>query len=201
MNIIYQEESQRSKGSLIVLSVLTLALLGFFVYSLARSLQMGQVLWIEFLAEIVVAFILLKQKVGHYSYQLREDALVIEETALFRKRYFTVAYDMIDGLYAFNPDHLSKLPLTYKDRKASSSDDRSLSAILYARQEGQHLVHGRVLVKVSPAFCQQLEAFVPQRVGRSQAVVEKYGQARLVAQQKGISIEEALNPLYQGEEE
>lgn len=201
MNIMYQEESQTAKGSRIVLNLLALALLGAFVYSFTRSIQMGQILWLEFLVELVVALILIKQKVGHYSYQLRDKALVIEEKALFRNRYFEVPYDMIEGLYAFNPDCPSSLPLVYKERKASSSDERALSAILYAKQEGKRLVHGRVLLKVSPAFCQHLEKYLPHRVGRSQDLVERYAKARLEALDKGISIEEVLNPLGQGKEE
>ena len=194
---MYQEESKISKGSTLALKVFMGTLVLAAVYTVYRSWDLGQVLWLEFFVEILAAIVLAKQKVGSYTYVLGTDSLAIEERALFRVRHWEVPYSMIDGLYAFDQKAPNGLEFSYQERKASAGDAQSVSALVYSYQENGKLHHGRILMKVSPVFLEKLAAHVPQRIGCDQALVETYAKARAKAFQEGITIDEALDPFKQ----
>ena len=58
---MYQEESKISKGSTLALKVFMGTLVLAAVYTIYRSWDLGQVLWLEFFVEILAAIVLAKQ--------------------------------------------------------------------------------------------------------------------------------------------
>ena len=126
MNILYSEQSQRTRSAELLVVVFVILLVGAMVFTTYRSIAQGHILLSEYFIEIMALIVIVKQAVSRYTYILTDSEFIIKEKSFFRKRTFSVKYDDIDGIYAYNRDFLTNLRYRYKYRKCSTSDDRPI---------------------------------------------------------------------------
>ena len=145
--------------------------------------------------------VIVKQAVSRYTYILT-DSNYHQEKSFFRKRTFSVKYDDIDGIYAYNRDFLTNLRYRYKYRKCSTSDDRPIWFMVYSITKGKKKVqYGRVMLKAEDAFYETLEQFVPNRVRVPEADVIFYATVRADAANKASMLREYYDSLIKSAEE
>ena len=104
MNILYSEQSQRTRSAELLVVVFVILLVGAMVFTTYRSFAQGHILLSEYFIEIMALIVIVKQAVSRYTYILTDSEFIIKEKSFFRKRTFSVKYDDIDGIYAYNRD-------------------------------------------------------------------------------------------------
>ncbi len=188
MQELYRESSKRTTQGAILIAFFLLAVAGFFIFTLMRSLQGGHLIIDELFIEVVLFIVILKQALGRYTYILTDKAFVIKEQGLFRKKDFIIPYDDIDGIYSFKQELLPKLRYRYKWRKLSSMDARPVWALAYAIVKGKKIQHGRVLIKAEQGFFDALRQFIPDRIQVSEEEVVFYAYVREDAVKHGEDV-------------
>ena len=201
MNILYSEQSQRTRSAELLVVVFVILLVGAMVFTTYRSIAQGHILLSEYFIEIMALIVIVKQAVSRYTYILTDSEFIIKEKSFFRKRTFSVKYDDIDGIYAYNRDFLTNLRYRYKYRKCSTSDDRLIWSMLYSITKGKKVQYGRVMLKADDAFYETLEQFVPNRVRVPEADVIFYATVRADAVKQGIDVKEYYDSLIKSAEE
>lgn len=164
MNILYSEQSQRTKSSQLLVVFFVVLLLGAVAYTTLRSYEQGHMLLAEYFIEIAAIIVIVKQAFSRYTYILTDKELIIDEMSFFRKCRLSVTYDDIDGVYAYNRDFLTNLRYRYKYRKCSTSDDRPMWFLVYSIVKGKRVQFGRIVLKADDTFYDVLEQFVPNRI-------------------------------------
>ena len=201
MNILYSEQSQRTRSAELLVVVFVILLVGAMVFTTYRSIAQGHILLSEYFIEIMALIVIVKQAVSRYTYILTDSEFIIKEKSFFRKRTFSVKYDDIDGIYAYNRDFLTNLRYRYKYRKCSTSDDRPIWFMEYSITKGKKVQNGRVMLKAEDAFYETLEQFVPNRVRVPEADVIFYATVRADAAKQGIDVKEYYDSLIKSAEE
>ena len=201
MNILYSEQSQRTRSAELLVVVFVILLVGAMVFTTYRSIAQGHILLSEYFIEIMALIVIVKQAVSRYTYILTDSEFIIKEKSFFRKRTFSVKYDDIDGIYAYNRDFLTNLRYRYKYRKCSTSDDRRIWFMVYSITKGKKVQYGRVMLKADDAFYETLEQFVPNRVRVPEADVIFYATVRADAAKQGIDVKEYYDSLIKSAEE
>lgn len=201
MNILYSEQSQRTRSAELLVVVFVILLVGAMVFTTYRSIAQGHILLSEYFIEIMALIVIVKQAVSRYTYILTDSEFIIKEKSFFRKRTFSVKYDDIDGIYAYNRDFLTNLRYRYKYRKFSTSDDRPIWFMVYSITKGKKVQYGRVMLKAEDAFYEILEQFVPNRVRVPEADVIFYATVRADAVKQGIDVKEYYDSLIKSAEE
>lgn len=201
MNILYSEQSQRTRSAELLVVVFVILLVGAMVFTTYRSIAQGHILLSEYFIEIMALIVIVKQAVSRYTYILTDSEFIIKEKSFFRKRTFSVKYDDIDGIYAYNHDFLTNLRYRYKYRKCSTSDDRLIWFMVYSITKGKKVQYGRVMLKAEDAFYETLEQFVPNRVRVPEADVIFYATVRADAAKQGIDVKEYYDSLIKSAEE
>ena len=201
MNILYSEQSQRTRSAELLVVVFVILLVGAMVFTTYRSIAQGHILLSEYFIEIMALIVIVKQAVSRYTYILTDSEFIIKEKSFFRKRTFSVKYDDIDGIYAYNRDFLTNLRYRYKNRKCSTSDDRPIWFMVYSITKGKKVQYGRVMLKAEDAFYETLEQFVPNRVRVPEADVIFYATVRADAVKQGIDVKEYYDSLIKSAEE
>lgn len=201
MNILYSEQSQRTRSAELLVVVFVILLLGAMGFTTYRSIAQGHILLSEYFIEIMALIVIVKQAVSRYTYILTDSEFIIKEKSFFRKRTFSVKYDDIDGIYAYNRDFLTNLRYRYKYRKCSTSDDRPIWFMVYSVTKGKKVQYGRVMLKAEDAFYETLEQFVPNRVRVPEADVIFYATVRADAVKQGIDVKEYYDSLIKSAEE
>ena len=201
MNILYSEQSQRTRSAELLVVVFVILLVGAMVFTTYRSIAQGHILLSEYFIEIMALIVIVKQAVSRYTYILTDSEFIIKEKSFFRKRTFSVKYDDIDGIYAYNRDFLTNLRYRYKYRKCSTSDDRLIWFMVYSITKGKKVQYGRVMLKAEDAFYEILEQFVPNRVRVPEADVIFYATVRADAAKQGIDVKEYYDSLIKSAEE
>ena len=201
MNILYSEQSQRTRSAELLVVVFVILLVGAMVFTTYRSIAQGHILLSEYFIEIMALIVIVKQAVSRYTYILTDSEFIIKEKSFFRKRTFSVKYDDIDGIYAYNRDFLTNLRYRYKYRKCSTSDDRLIWFMVYSITKGKKVQYGRVMLKADDAFYETLEQFVPNRVRVPEADVIFYATVRADAVKQGIDVKEYYDSLIKSAEE
>ena len=201
MNILYSEQSQRTRSAELLVVVFVILLVGAMVFTTYRSIAQGHILLSEYFIEIMALIVIVKQAVSRYTYILTDSEFIIKEKSFFRKRTFSVKYDDIDGIYAYNRDFLTNLRYRYKYRKCSTSDDRPILFMVYSITKGKKVQYGRVMLKAEDAFYETLEQFVPNRVRVPEADVIFYATVRADAAKQGIDVKEYYDSLIKSAEE
>lgn len=188
MNILYSEQSQRTRSAELLVVVFVILLVGAMVFTTYRSIAQGHILLSEYFIEIMALIVIVKQAVSRYTYILTDSEFIIREQSFFKKRTFSVKYDDIDGVYAFNRDFLTNLRYRYKYRKCSTSDDRPIWFMVYSITKGKKVQYGRVMLKADNEFYEQLAQFVPNRIRVPEADVIFYATVRADAVKQGIDV-------------
>lgn len=201
MNILYSEQSQRTRSAELLVVVFVILLVGAMGFTTYRSIAQGHILLSEYFIEIMALIVIVKQAVSRYTYILTDSEFIIKEKSFFRKRTFSVKYDDIDGIYAYNRDFLTNLRYRYKYRKCSTSDDRQIWFMVYSITKGKKVQYGRVMLKAEDAFYETLEQFVPNRVRVPEADVIFYATVRADAAKQGIDVKEYYDSLIKSAEE
>lgn len=201
MNILYSEQSQRTRSAELLVVVFVILLVGAMVFTTYRSIAQGHILLSEYFIEIMALIVIVKQAVSRYTYILTDSEFIIKEKSFFRKRTFSVKYDDIDGIYAYNRDFLTNLRYRYKYRKCSTSYDRPIWFMVYSITKGKKVQYGRVMLKAEDAFYETLEQFVPNRVRVPEADVIFYATVRADAVKQGIDVKEYYDSLIKSAEE
>ena len=201
MNILYSEQSQRTRSAELLVVVFVILLVGAMVFTTYRSIAQGHILLSEYFIEIMALIVIVKQAVSRYTYILTDSEFIIKEKSFFRKRTFSVKYDDIDGIYAYNRDFLTNLRYRYKYRKCSTSDDIPIWFMVYSITKGKKVQYGRVMLKAEDAFYETLEQFVPNRVRVPEADVIFYATVRADAVKQGIDVKEYYDSLIKSAEE
>ena len=186
MNILYSEQSQRTRSAELLVVVFVILLVGAMGFTTYRSIAQGHILLSEYFIEIMALIVIVKQAVSRYTYILTDSEFIIKEKSFFRKRTYSVKYDDIDGIYAYNRDFLTNLRYRYKYRKCSTSDDRPIWFMV---------------LKAEDAFYETLEQFVPNRVRVPEADVIFYATVRADAVKQGIDVKEYYDSLIKSAEE
>lgn len=201
MNILYSEQSQRTRSAELLVLLFVVLLTGAMIFTTFRSLNVGHLLLAEYFIELAALVVIVKQAVSRYTYTLTDTEFIIEENSFFRKRTFSVKYEDIDGIYAYNRDFLTNLRYRYKYRKCSTSDDRPIWFMVYSITKGKKVQYGRVMLKADDAFYETLEQFVPNRVRVPEADVIFYATVRADAAKQGIDVKEYYESLINSVEE
>ena len=201
MNILYSEQSQRTRSAELLVLLFVVLLIGAMVFTTFRSLNVGHLLLAEYFIELAALVVIVKQAVSRYTYTLTDTEFIIKENSFFRKRTFSVKYEDIDGIYAYNRDFLTNLRYRYKYRKCSTSDDRPIWFMVYSITKGKKVQYGRVMLKAEDAFYETLEQFVPNRVRVPEADVIFYATVRADAAKQGIDVKEYYESLINSVEE
>lgn len=201
MNILYSEQSQRTRSAELLVLVFVILLISAMVFTTYRSIAVSHVLLSEYFIEIVALIVIVKQAVSSYTYILTDSEFIIREQSFFRKRTFSVKYDDIDGVYAFNRDFLTNLRYRYKYRKCSTSDDRPIWFMVYSITKGKKVQYGRVMLKADNEFYEQLAQFVPNRIRVPEADVIFYATVRADAVKQGIDVKDYYVSLMNKVEE
>ena len=201
MNILYSEQSQRTRSAELLVLLFVVLLIGAMIFTTFRSLNVGHLLLAEYFIELAALVVIVKQAVSRYTYTLTDTEFIIEENSFFRKRTFSVKYKDIDGIYAYNRDFLTNLRYRYKYRKCSTSDDRPIWFMVYSITKGKKVQYGRVMLKAEDAFYETLEQFVPNRVRVPEADVIFYATVRADAVKQGIDVKEYYESLINSVEE
>lgn len=201
MNILYSEQSQRTRSAELLVVVFVILLVGAMVFTTYRSIAQGHILLSEYFIEIMALIVIVKQAVSSYTYILTDSEFIIREQSFFRKRTFSVKYDDIDGVYAFNRDFLTNLRYRYKYRKCSTSDDRPIWFMVYSITKGKKVQYGRVMLKADNEFYEQLAQFVPNRIRVPEADVIFYATVRADAVKQGIDVKDYYVSLMNKVEE
>ena len=201
MNILYSEQSQRTRSAELLVLLFVVLLIGAMIFTTFRSLKVGHLLLAEYFIELAALVVIVKQAVSRYTYILTDTEFIIEENSFFRKRTFSVKYEDIDGIYAYNRDFLTNLRYRYKYRKCSTSDDRPIWFMVYSITKGKKVQYGRVMLKAEDAFYETLEQFVPNRVRVPEADVIFYATVRADAAKQGIDVKEYYESLINSVEE
>ena len=201
MNILYSEQSQRTRSAELLVVVFVILLVGAMGFTTYRSIAQGHILLSEYFIEIMALIVIVKQAVSRYTYILTDSEFIIKEKSFFRKRTFSVKYDDIDGIYAYNRDFLTNLRYRYKYRKCSTSADRPIWFMVYSITKGKKVQYGRVMLKAEDAFYETLEQFVPNRVRVPEADVIFYATVRADAVKQGIDVKEYYDSLIKSAEE
>ena len=201
MNILYSEQSQRTRSAELLVLVFVILLIGAMAFTTYRSIAVGHILISEYFIEIMALIVIVKQAVSRYTYILTDSEFIIKETSFFRNRIFSVKYDDIDGIYPYNRDFLTNLRYRYKYRKCSPSDDRPIWFMVYSITNGKKVQYGRVMLKADDAFYETLERFVPNRVRVPEADVVFYATVRADAVKQGIDVKEYYESLIKSAEE
>ena len=191
MNILYSEQSQRTRSAELLVLVFVILLIGAMAFTTYRSIAVGHILISEYSIEIMALIVIVKQAVSRYTYILTDSEFIIKEISFFRNRTFSVKYDDIDGIYPYNRDFLTNLRYRYKYRKCSTSDDRPIWFMVYSITNG----------KKDDAFYETLERFVPNRVRVPEADVVFYATVRADAVKQGIDVKEYYESLIKSAEE
>ena len=197
MNILYSEQSQRTRSAELLVLVFVILLIGAMAFTTYRSIAVGHILISEYFIEIMALIVIVKQAVSRYTYILTDSEFIIKETSFFRNRTFSVKYDDIDGIYPYNRDFLTNL----RYRKCSTSDDRPIWFMVYSITNGKKVQYGRVMLKADDAFYETLERFVPNRVRVPEADVVFYATVRADAVKQGIDVKEYYESLIKSAEE
>ena len=200
MNILYSEQSQRTRSAELLVVVFVILLVGAMVFTTYRSIAQGHILLSEYFIEIMALIVIVKQAVSRYIYILTDSEFIIKEQSFFRKRTFSVKYDDIDGIYPYNRDFLTNLRYRYKYRKCSTSDDRPIWFMVYSITKGTKVQYGRVMLKADDAFYETLERFLPNRVRVPEADVIFYATVRADAAKQGIDVK-GYDSLIKSEKE
>lgn len=201
MNILYSEQSQRTRSAELLVLVFVILLISAMGFTTYRSIAVSYVLLSEYFIEIVALIVIVKQAVSSYTYILTDSEFIIREQSFFRKRTFSVKYDDIDGVYAFNRDFLTNLRYRYKYRKCSTSDDRPIWFMVYSITKGKKVQYGRVMLKADNEFYEQLAQFVPNRIRVPEADVIFYATVRADAIKQGIDVKDYYVSLMNKVEE
>ena len=201
MNILYSEQSQRTRSAELLVLLFVVLLIGAMVFTTFRSLNVVHLLLAEYFIELAALVVIVKQAVSRYTYTLTDTEFIIEENSFFRKRTFSVKYEDVDGIYAYNRDFLTNLRYRYKYRKCSTSDDRPIWFMVYSITKGKKVQYGRVMLKAEDAFYETLEQFVPNRVRVPEADVIFYATVRADAVKQGIDVKEYYDSLIKSAEE
>lgn len=201
MNILYSEQSQRTRSAELLVVVFVILLVGAMVFTTYRSIAQGHILLSEYFIEIMALIVIVKQAVSRYTYILTDSEFIIREQSFFKKRTFSVKYDDIDGVYAFNRDFLTNLRYRYKYRKCSTSDDRPIWFMVYSITKGKKVQYGRVMLKADNEFYEQLAQFVPNRIRVPEADVIFYATVRADAVKQGIDVKDYYVSLMNKVEE
>lgn len=201
MNILYSEQSQRTRSAELLVLVFVILLISAMGFTTYRSIAVSHVLLSEYFIEIVALIVIVKQAVSRYTYILTDSEFIIREQSFFRKRTFSVKYDDIDGVYAFNRDFLTNLRYRYKYRKCSTSDDRPIWFMVYSITKGKKVQYGRVMLKADDEFYEQLAQFVPNRIRVPEADVIFYATVRADAVKQGIDVKDYYVSLMNKVEE
>ena len=201
MNILYSEQSQRTRSAELLVLVFVILLISAMGFTTYRSIAVSNVLFSEYFIEIVALIVIVKQAVSSYTYILTDSEFIIREQSFFRKRTFSVKYDDIDGVYAFNRDFLTNLRYRYKYRKCSTSDDRPIWFMVYSITKGKKVQYGRVMLKADNEFYEQLAQFVPNRIRVPEADVIFYATVRADAVKQGIDVKDYYVSLMNKVEE
>lgn len=201
MNILYSEQSQRTRSAELLVLVFVILLISAMVFTTYRSIAVSHVLLSEYFIEIVALIVIVKQAVSSYTYILTDSEFIIREQSFFRKCTFSVKYDDIDGVYAFNRDFLTNLRYRYKYRKCSTSDDRPIWFMVYSITKGKKVQYGRVMLKADNEFYEQLAQFVPNRIRVPEADVIFYATVRADAVKQGIDVKDYYVSLMNKVEE
>ena len=195
MNILYSEQSQRTRSAELLVVVFVILLVGAMVFTTYRSIAQGHILLSEYFIEIMALIVIVKQAVSRYTYILTDSEFIIKEKSFFRKRTFSVKYDDIDGIYAYNRDFLTNLRYRYKYRKCSTSDPRPIWSLVYAIVKGDKVQNGRLLLKADDKFFDILEEHVPGRIRVPQADIVFYAAVRADAVKHGEDVQEYYKKL------
>lgn len=201
MNILYSEQSQRTRSAELLVMVFVILLVGAMAFTTYRSISVGHILIAEYFIEIMALIVIVKQAVSRYTYILTDSEFIIKEKSFFRNRTFSVKYDDIDGIYPYNRDFLTNLRYRYKYRKCSTSDDRAIWFMVYSFTKGKKVQYGRVMLKADDAFYETLEQFVPNRVRVPEADVVFYATVRADAVKQGFDVKEYYDSLIKRAEE
>lgn len=201
MNILYSEQSQRTRSAELLVMVFVILLVGAMAFTTYRSISVGHILIAEYFIEIMALIVIVKQAVSRYTYILTDSEFIIKEKSFFRNRTFSVKYDDIDGIYPYNRDFLTNLRYRYKYRKCSTSDDRLIWFMVYSITKGKKVQYGRVMLKADDAFYETLEQFVPNRVRVPEADVVFYATVRADAVKQGFDVKEYYDSLIKRAEE
>lgn len=201
MNIVYSEQSQRTRSAELLVGAFVLLLICAAAFTTYRSINSGHLLIAEYFIEIVALLVIVKQAISRYTYILTDTELIIEERSFFRKKHFSVAYEHIDGVYKFNRSIFTNLRYRYKYRKCSTSDDRPIWYMVYSIVNGRKVQNGRVMLKANDEFYERLEQFVPNRIRVPEADVVFYATVRADAVKNGYDVNEYYNSLIEAAEE
>ena len=185
MNILYSEQSQRTRSAELLVMVFVILLVGAMAFTTYRSISVGHILIAEYFIEIMALIVIVKQAVSRYTYILTDSEFIIKEKSFFRNRTFSVKYDDIDGIYPYNRDFLTNLRYRYKYRKCSTSDDRPIWFMVYSITKGKKVQYGRV----------------PNRVRVPEADVVFYATVRADAVKQGFDVKEYYDSLIKRAEE
>ena len=70
MNILYSEQSQRTRSAELLVVVFVILLVGAMVFTTYRSIAQGHILLSEYFIEIMALIVIVKQAVSRYTYIL-----------------------------------------------------------------------------------------------------------------------------------
>ena len=83
MNILYSEQSQRTRSAELLVGIFVLLLVCAAAFTTYRSFMSGHILIAEYFIEIVALVVIVKQAISRYTYILTDTELIIEEHSLF----------------------------------------------------------------------------------------------------------------------
>lgn len=88
MNILYSEQSQRTRSAELLVVVFVILLVGAMVFTTYRSIAQGHILLSEYFIEIMALIVIVKQAVSRYTYILTDSEFIIKEKSFLENVHF-----------------------------------------------------------------------------------------------------------------
>ncbi len=186
MKIIYQEQSQTTPTGKVVVAFFLTLILGWAGYSVYQSVTKQIFLVADLFLVALALYFLFKHAGSTYTYTLTEKDFIVTEKNILGKRDISIPYEDIDGIGVFTFDLFRRIKIRYKHRMASSMDNRQMLMLVYSVTTDR-VKHGRILLKVSQAFLDELDAIIPGKVGLTLNEVSFHALIREEAYRLGYS--------------
>ena len=166
MSTNYIERSRTSASYKMAFTLLFIGLGVAFYYSLNLYLTKGIFLLPDFLVEGAAAYYLIRVLKTYYIYELTEDAFVVTEYGMWRKREYVVPYEQIDGICLFKLRLFKALHFRYTYRVYSKLEKRLIWSLVYAvpDNKGTKAIHARLFLKGSDEFFAAFAEKIPGKV-------------------------------------
>ena len=100
MNILYSEQSQRTRSAELLVVVFVILLVGAMVFTTYRSIAQGHILLSEYFIEIMALIVIVKQAVSRYTYILTDSEFMVYSITKGKKvQYGRVMLKAEDAFY------------------------------------------------------------------------------------------------------